>query len=62
MLTLRRVGDFDESDDGFEASVVDVPLGSQVPTFDGDHHPVQNLLARRFADRPGVRTVAGHVG
>ena len=48
MLTLRRVSDFDEPEDGLEASVVYVPLGGEVPSFDGDHHSVKNFLARWF--------------
>ena len=45
MLALRRMGDLDQSKDGFEATIVDVPFGPQVPTLDGHHHPCQNVLS-----------------
>ncbi len=61
MLTLRRVSDLYQPEDGFEATIVNVPFGPQVPTFNGHHHTRQDVLARRVVDGPGVRTVTRHV-
>ena len=45
MSALWCVSDFDQSQDGLETSVVDVPVAVQIPSADSRHHFVDNLLS-----------------
>ena len=62
VLALRRVVDPDKSENGFEAPVVDVPLGVEIPTLNGGNHLAKNVITGGITDRPGFRAIAGHVG
>ena len=43
---LWCVSHFDQSQDGLETSVVDVPVAVQIPCADRRHHFVNNLLSK----------------
>ena len=45
MSALWCVSHFDQSQDGLETSVVDVPVAVQIPSADRRHHFVNNLLS-----------------